>query len=127
MLWSRLLFDLFSNLILQIDATFVAWLLATDRTGNIVSFADRSGSLVILPSCSSLANVSLAILCWVTISQSVGHRWSPHDIFWCLLGCMAVVVTNVTRISLMGLSVSHYEAMGRYVRQCNHPRPHGQH
>jgi hypothetical protein len=111
MLWSRLLFDLFSNLILQIDAALVGWLLGTDRTGNIVSFSDKSGSLVILPGCSSLANVSLAILCWVTISQSVGHRWSPHDIFWCLLGCISVVVINATRISLMGLSLSHYEAI----------------
>jgi hypothetical protein len=111
MLWSRLLFDLFANLILQTDAALVAWLLDTDRRGTIVDFADKSGSLAILPGCSSLTNVSLAILCWVTISQYVGHRWSPYDIFWCLLGCMSVVVMNVARLSLMGLNLPHYEAI----------------
>ena len=111
MLWSRLLFQFFANLILEFDAVFVAWLLGTYRTGNIVGFADKSGSLVILPACSSLANMSLAFLCWVTVSQSAGHRWSPYDIFWCLLTCASVIAVNVTRISVMGLSLSHYDAI----------------
>jgi exosortase/archaeosortase family protein len=111
MLWSRILFQFFANRILEIDAAFVGWLLGTHRTGNIVNFADKSGNLVILPSCSSLANMSLAFLCWVTMSQSVRHPWSPHDILWCLLACVTVVAVNVTRISLMGLSQSHYEAI----------------
>ena len=111
MLWSRLLFHFFANRILEIDAAFVGWLLGTPRTGNIIGFADQSGNLAILPPCSSLGNVSLAILCWVTMSRSVRHRWSPHDIFWCLFACGSVVTLNVTRISLMGLSRSHYEVI----------------
>jgi hypothetical protein len=69
MLWSRLLFQFFANLILQIDASLVGWILGTHRTGDIVEFTDGSGVLVILPACSSLANVSLAFLCWATVSQ----------------------------------------------------------
>jgi hypothetical protein len=108
MLWSRLLFQFFADLILQIDASLVSWLLRTRRSGDIVDFADGSGVLVILPMCSSLANVSLALLCWVTVSQSVGHKRSPYDLFWCLMACMSVVAVNVTRISFMGLSQWHY-------------------
>ena len=108
MLWSRLLFQFFSNLILQIDASLVGWILGTHRTGDIIEFADGSGVLVILPACSSLANVSLAFLCWVTVSQLVSHKKSAYDLLWCLMACISVIAVNVTRISFMGLSQWHY-------------------
>ncbi|WP_027582709.1 hypothetical protein [Bradyrhizobium sp. Ai1a-2] len=110
MLWSRLLFQFFADLILQIDASLVSWLLHTHRRGDIVDFADGSGILVILPACSSIANVSLALLCWVTVSQSVGHKRSVYDPLWCLMACVSVIAVNVTRMSFMGWSQWHYEA-----------------
>src|SRR5262249_42977877 len=60
---------------------------------------------------SSLANMSLAMLWWVTISQVVRHRWCHQDIAWCLFSCASVVALNVTRISFMGLSQSHYDTI----------------
>ena len=86
----------------------VSWLLGTHRTGNLVEFADHSGQLVIFPPCSSLANVSLAFLCWVTLSQIVSHKKSNYDFLWCLLACAAVVAVNVTRMTILGLSQWHY-------------------
>jgi hypothetical protein len=108
MLWSRLLFQFFANLILQVDASLVGWILRTHRTGDIVEFADGSGVLVVLPACSSLANVSLAFLCWITISQLVSHKNSAYDLLWCLMACLSVIAVNVTRLSFMGLSQLHY-------------------
>src|SRR5262249_22519535 len=49
LLWSRLLFQFFAGLILGMDASLVSWLLGTQRTGNLVEFADGSAQLVILP------------------------------------------------------------------------------
>lgn len=119
MLWSRLLFRLFSDVILQIDASLVGRLLGTTTTGNVVRFADGSGDLVILPACSSLAGLSLVVLCWVTLSQAVGHRWSIKDSMWCALASISVVAVNVSRISMMGLDEAHYEmfhgAWGNFV------------
>jgi hypothetical protein len=111
MLWSRLLFQFFAKPILDIDATLVAWLLGTERVGNTVGFADSSGFMVVLPACSSLANMSLAFLCWVGVTQWAKHRWSAMDLLWSSLACASVIAVNVTRISLMGLSHSHYEAI----------------
>lgn len=108
LLWSRLLFQFFANFILQIDAALVAWILNTDRTGDMVQFADGSGSLVILPGCSSLANVSLAILCWVTVNQIFYHRRSAYDLSWCLAACVSVMAVNVARIGMQGLSQWHH-------------------
>lgn len=108
MLWSRMLFQFFANLILQVDASLVGWILGTHRNGDIVGFADGSGFIVILPACSSLANVSLALLCWVTVTQLVSHKKSAYDLFWCLMACISVIAVNVMRISFMGLSQWHY-------------------
>jgi hypothetical protein len=109
MLWSRLLFQIFAKPILNIDAALVAMLLGTDRTGNMVGFLDGSGYMIVLPACSSLANMSLALLCWVTITQWVGHRWTVRDVLWAGLACASVIAVNVTRISLMGLNHRNYE------------------
>ncbi len=108
MLWSRMLFQFFASVVLGADAALTSWLLGTHRTGTNVDFADRSGQLVILPACSSLANVSLAFLCWVTLSQLVCHRKSVYDLLWCLLACASVVAVNVTRLAILGLSQWHY-------------------
>jgi hypothetical protein len=108
MLWSQILFRFFANLILAADASLVSWLLGTHRTGSVVEFADSSARLVIFPPCSSLPNVALAFLCWVTLSQLVCHRKSIYDLLWCLLACGAAVAANVTRLAICGLSQWHY-------------------
>ena len=111
MLWSRLLFRYFANAILSIDASLVGLMLGTGSNGNVVPFVDGSGSLIILPYCSSLANVSLAFLAWILISQWQPHRWSIRDLYCCLVAASSVVSVNVTRIGLMGLSQKHYNAI----------------
>jgi hypothetical protein len=111
MLWSRLLFQFFARYLLELDATMAAWLLGTERIGNLVRFADNSGYMVISPGCASFGNFTYAFLCWVVVSQWVNHRWRPIDFLWLFLVCASVVAINVTRIALTGLSYSHYEAI----------------
>lgn len=111
MLWSRLLFKFFATPILEIDASLVGWILGTNRAGTVIESVDASGVLVVLPACSSLANVSLAFLCWVTVSQWVKHKTSVYDLAWCLLACMSVIAVNVMRLSLMGLSEWHHAVL----------------
>jgi hypothetical protein len=109
MFWGRLLFAMLSDLILQGDATLVGWLVGTPRLGNAIQFADGSDYLWIGPGCSSLANVSLTILCWVTIAKALNHPGSLRDLGWIVAACAAVVAINVTRISLIGLHPEQYE------------------
>jgi hypothetical protein len=110
-LWGRLLFQLFERQLLEIDAWLTASLLGTDRVGNIVAFADGSGYMEIIPYCSSYTNLSLAFLCFVSVTQWAGHRWSAIDLLWSTLACASVILLNVTRIALMGLHRSYYEAL----------------
>jgi hypothetical protein len=111
MLWSRLVFQFFARPLLELDATMAAWLLGTERVGNLVRFGDNSGYMVITPACASWANITFAFLCWVAITQWAGHRWRPMDVLWSFLACASVVAVNVTRIALTGLSYAHFEAI----------------
>ena len=108
MLWSRLFFAFVANPILRVDAALTAWFRGTDRVGNMVHFADGQGYLVILPGCSSFANISLAFLSWVLVNQSVGHRWRWQDIGWLVAACASVVAVNVSRLSMMAFDMAAY-------------------
>ena len=88
----------------------ISWILGTDRFGNLVRFADNSGSLIIFPACSSLTGVSFALLCWITLSHASRHKPSAHDLIWCGLARASVIVVNIARISIMGLSERGYQA-----------------
>src|ERR1051326_9168410 len=100
MLWSPLLFAFFAKIFLEFDATLVGAVLGTNRSGNIVAFADGSGNMIVLPACSSLHNVSLAFLCWATVTQWIDHKSSWRDAVWCLLACVSVIAVNVVRITI---------------------------
>jgi hypothetical protein len=109
MLWSRLLFQFFARPLLELDATMAAWMLGTERTGNLVRFADNSGYMLITPACASFANMTYAFLCWVVVSQWVKHRWRSIDFLWVFLACASVVAVNVTRIALTGQSQASFQ------------------
>jgi exosortase/archaeosortase family protein len=103
--------DLFSRLILQIDAFIVSGLIGTERIGNLVKYADGSGYILIGPGCSSFSNMSLGLVAWVTVSQIVERRWSPKDFLWCALVMLSVFTVNVARLSLIGLYRDRFDTI----------------
>src|SRR5262245_66406284 len=58
---------------------------------------------------SALGTRSLALLGWVSVTQWAKHQWSASDLLWSGLLCMSVIMVNVMRMSLMGLSRWHYD------------------
>jgi hypothetical protein len=106
--WGSLLLDLFSTRLLEFEASLVSWVLGTPRVGNMVRFADNSGMLTVNTGCSSVVNISLAFLCWITVTQWARHQWSAQDVVWCTLVCGSAVLLNVVRLSIVGLSYNHY-------------------
>ena len=107
--WSRLVFAAFSETILGIDAQLVGWLIGTATTGNVVPFADGSGSMFIAPGCSSVANLSLAVLSAAAFVNLRSGRWSPSALAWTAASATAVVAINVTRIGLIGVYPAQYD------------------
>ena len=108
MFWSKLIFSLFSDLLLQADALLVSLVLGLPRAGNVITLSDGISHLWIAAPCSSLANVSLAVLGWTLFLHTHHGRGAP-GLRWGLLCCGLIVVLNVGRISLIGLYPGHYD------------------
>ncbi|WP_380065717.1 hypothetical protein [Dankookia sp. GCM10030260] len=109
MFWGRVLLFSASAPVLGADAQLVGWLAGVETAGNTVRFADGEGYVWIAPYCSSISNISLAVLCWVMFSQFRGLAWTLRTTAWCLLAALSVVVINVTRISLMVLHKEQFD------------------
>ncbi|HUH76695.1 MAG TPA: hypothetical protein VLZ53_04970 [Devosia sp.] len=109
MFWARIFMSLFNDAILAADATFAAWAVGTQRSGNIVPFADGSGAMWIAPGCSSFTNISLAILAFVALVNVTARRWTPSVLALGVLTSGLVVGVNVTRISLIGYYPEYFE------------------
>lgn len=111
MFWSRQLFSVFSDFFLSIDASLVASITGTERVSNVVAMPNGAGFMQIAAPCSSMANVSLALLCWVLFTQANNTRWKPKNMLWCGLACLCVMAVNVTRITLIGYFPEHFELL----------------
>lgn len=109
MFWARIVMSLFSDAILATDAALTAWAVGSQRSGNMVPFADGSGAMWIAPSCSSFTNLSLAILAFVGLVNITSGKWSAAILGLGVLTCALVVLINVTRISLIGYYPDQFE------------------
>jgi exosortase/archaeosortase family protein len=111
MFWARLLFAVLSGPILAIDAKLVGWIVGTQSDRNAIPFADGSGVLFLEPACSSLTNVSLAMLCGVLVVKLYDQAWSPAIVRTIFAACAATVAINVVRISLIGILPAYYDVI----------------
>ncbi|QIG51836.1 hypothetical protein G5V57_31500 [Nordella sp. HKS 07] len=111
MFWSRVIFSVLSEHILQFDAILVSNLLDTERAGNAVAFADGSGYLWIAPGCSSLMNVSLAVLCGTVFSQMWPRKRPLQSISLVAFAAAAVVMINAVRLALIGTYPQYFETL----------------
>ncbi|MCO5064847.1 MAG: archaeosortase/exosortase family protein [Rhizobiaceae bacterium] len=111
MLWARLLFASFSNLILSIDAKLVGFVVGTGSAGNTIPFWDGTGVLFLEPACSSLTNVSLALLCGVFFMSVFNRKWSLTILKAVVLACAATVAINVVRMSAIAFFPAYYDVI----------------
>ncbi|RVD59176.1 hypothetical protein EN828_11970 [Mesorhizobium sp. M2D.F.Ca.ET.185.01.1.1] len=111
MFWARIAFAVVGGPVLAIDAKMVGWIVGTGGAGNMVPFADGSGVVFLLPACSSLTNLSLALLCGVMIVKFYGLNWSRPVVRAVIAACLATVAINLARISLIGLMPAYYDVI----------------
>jgi len=109
MLWARLLFASMSNTILSIDAKMVGFVVGTGSSGNTIPFWDGTGVLFLEPACSSLTNVSLALLCGLLFMSIINRAWSFPALKAVVAACAATVAINVMRMSAIAFFPTHYD------------------
>ena len=110
-LWGPVLFSLFAYDLLRGDAILVGSLLDATQTGyswhdNII--ATQGHSIEIYGNCSSFHNVSLAILCWVTMTKLSRPTWIPSDFIFGAAACVVMIAVNVARMYVAALSYADY-------------------
>jgi hypothetical protein len=112
-LWGGMMLKLFSLPILSIDATLVAEVLglikdgAVEHSENVIDIVGGQ-SLIILPRCSSLSNISYALLCWLTLVRVGRVYWRKTDLYMMPIVIAGVFVINVLRMTLMGINPEMY-------------------
>ena len=111
--WAPLIFSKISFLLLQIDAGVVGWLL-----GLFVQDASWGGTVVSTPSghnvaiteaCASFHNLSLASLCWVTLTMLHRPYWMKSDLYVGLVAALIQFGFNVWRLVFVCMSLPMYE------------------
>jgi len=113
MLWAPLVFSKISFLLLQIDASVVGWLIS-----HFVPGASWSGTVVhsssdhnveITAACASFHNLSLASLCWVTLTMLHRPYWLKSDLYVGLTAMLVQFGFNVWRLVFVCLSPPMYD------------------
>ncbi len=111
MFWGKIVFAVFSSWILRGDALLVSVVTRSSSVGNVVSLPHQNGLLVIAPACSSFANLSLAVLCWLMFTEYSGRPRALEDYVTCFCACLNVIIVNIARISMIGLRPDLYDML----------------
>lgn len=102
LVWGRLLLETFAMPLLSLDARLVGTAIGSPVHGNIVQFANSQKQFLIGMPCSSVHNISLAIVLWTTAAALFRVRFDAR-----FVGCgLAMIVLmfglNILRLSFIG-------------------------
>ena len=104
LIWGRIASQLLGPLVLVPDAWAAGMLSGTSSEGNLVGDA-----LILGPGCSSLHNISIAVLIWAAISQIMGLAITRR-LLWGLAAAIAVTVAiNLTRVVIIVLNMENFD------------------
>jgi len=106
------LLQVFNSEVLALDATFTALLLSAFQDsvtaqGNMI-LAGNTVRLVVLTSCSSLANLSFAMLFWFAVSRAISSSISREMLVACGAIVVSMVALNIVRLTMMASSSAQY-------------------
>jgi exosortase/archaeosortase family protein len=109
LIWGRLLLHSFAGPILALDSQLVAWLIGSPVNGNVVAFAGRKSEFVIGTGCSSVHNISLAIVLWVTAAALFKITIDRHYVLTGLVMIGVMFALNIARLMVIGFFPDHFD------------------
>jgi exosortase/archaeosortase family protein len=110
--WGHVLFNLVAFPLLRAETAVVGTMLQTTLPGtvwqdNIITSPNGFG-LVIHTACSSYHNLSLAMLCWITVSKLYDQNWKSFDLIMGSAVVGTMLVLNLVRLYLMAYDINRY-------------------
>ena len=105
-IWGAILLNAFAGPILRLDAGLVQLATGIRIEGNILHIDPRASGvgfdkIVIMGGCSSLRNVSQALILWATLVQLFAARVTPAIFAAGAAAVAAIIALNVARIALI--------------------------
>lgn len=108
MIWGRIVLALFSPVLLPLDGALVSALAGTNASGNVVEFVDGN-RFVIGKGCSSVHNLTFAVLLWGTVTQLLALPITGRQIMVCVFAMVATAMVNVCRLVTIALFPARFE------------------
>ncbi len=112
-LWGHLFFNLIALHLLRVETAAVGFMLEMSRAGtswkgNIITGPAGDGLAIFAP-CSSFHNLSLALLCWVTVTRMRCQDWSRRTFVVGAVIGITMISFNFARLYLMALDADSYD------------------
>ena len=108
LIWGRILLNLFAAPILSFDAHIVGAAIGSKVDGNIFQAASGSGRFVIGNLCSSVHNMSLAIVLWTTAAMLFDIRVDRRYIAVGVAMAAFMFALNIARLAAIGIYPSQF-------------------
>lgn len=109
LIWGRFLLALVGPLLLQMDAGLAALLAGVPAEGNVVSLRGESGVLYVALGCSSVHNMSLAVLLFVAVTQLLRLDYTLPLLLTGVAAALAMAVVNVLRLATMARFPDYFD------------------
>ena len=111
--WGHSFFDLFAVSLLRAETAVVGTILHAARGGtmwqdNVITGPSGFG-IIVYSTCSSFHNLSLAMLCWLTVSRLRNQDWRSRDLVTGGVIGITMIACNVSRLCLMAWGPDLYE------------------
>jgi exosortase/archaeosortase family protein len=111
--WGHIFFDLFAIPLLRAETAVVGTIMQAARAGttwqdNVITGSSGFG-IIVYSACSSFHNLSLAMLCWLTVSRLRNQNWRSRDLVTGGVIGITMIACNVTRLCVMAWSPNLYQ------------------
>ena len=110
LIWGRFLLALIGPFLLGLDARLAGLLAGVPVQGNVVGLRG-GGSLYVALGCSSVHNMSLAVLLFVTLTQILRLRYTPILVLTGVGAALAMAIVNVLRLATLARFPQYFELM----------------
>ena len=109
LIWGRLFLQLFATQVLWVDAHLAAAVAGTGVQGNAVQFANTGKSYLVGAPCSSVHNMSLAVVLWTTAAALFNLRVDRAYVATGIGMAALMFGLNIVRLALMALFPASFD------------------
>ncbi len=109
LIWGHVMLMLLGDVLVRLDARFVAWLAGSTAHDNLVDFTSGGGNMMIAYACSSLHNMTMAIQMWVAMTALLRIPVGPKSLLVGLAAVVANVMVNGIRLTTIAHDRAAYD------------------